>query len=367
MSTLSQFFVSDSSPDITTKSLSVSFFMVGGGGGGGSVTIAPSPLPSALLGAAGGGGGGAVIVGNSNFRFGVSYPIVIGAGGAEGSEGGHTKFSKYTAFGGGSGGSSSSPTIGNLSGFAPMFSPSGGGGVSQTTPSGGAARVPYCHMKNVQESRRSDPGTFSTVQWSPFVNPTAGCVEIDSSVFLFAGKGSNGNAGGPGSPSPAVYAGGGGGTSGYSNVVLSGQELASGIPGWVGFIGNVVGTNLFRNTPAPPTAAGSGGGAGYFGSPTSYTPAIGGAGAGNGSTSTITSTSGNAGGGGGGGGGAAVTPTIIFSSSSGGGGFISIRYPTAYSAATVTGTTTNPGVYVTPSPPAQIEYYWTGPGTITFN
>jgi hypothetical protein len=117
MSLLSQFFPSGggSSESLlsNTGAFTVDFLLVGGGGGGGSLNpcVFPATCASPCISlhpanaTAGGGGGGRVVqVIGARVQTGVSYPIVIGAGGAANSSGSSSKFSDFIAGGGANGG-----------------------------------------------------------------------------------------------------------------------------------------------------------------------------------------------------------------------------------------------------------------------
>ena len=243
----------------------VNFMVLGGGAGGGF---------GATSNRGGGGGAGSYFsIQNETVGSGVSYPIVIGAGGAVAFNGNSTSAFGKTAEGGGSGGYSSAP--GSRNGFD--GGSGGGGGGDYTADSG--------------------------------ITGTDGGTGLNGNAVAVAG----GKDGGGGilSPGSSASAGGGGGlgTTGFDGVTQSG-----GIPGDGGD-----GITWFNGI-----AYGGGGGGGYSGQTDGRYAAGGIGGGGDGAADAVQSATAGALGKGAGGGGGASANQIA---GAGGSGTVVIRYP----------------------------------------
>jgi len=221
MSLLSQFFPSGGGGQ------RVQFLLVGGGGGGGAAGCYISPGRQGYTGA--GGGGGQVVVGEDyEVVPGLSYPIVVGAGGAggcmyphqpspyilggwglPGTTGGNSCFGSVIAGGGGGGAggfdpTASFPTISGLVGGEGCPGGTGGGGSAATASSsilcnGGTATSTYPVGNTV---KFGSPGTAANNHYtegqgiigaSP-CGPTAPYVL--SAQITWAGGGGGNTAGG---------------------------------------------------------------------------------------------------------------------------------------------------------------------------
>lgn len=288
-------------PSIVPKP-NVDYVVVAGGGAGGTNAGA-------------GGGGGGFLQGTFTYVPGVTYSIVIGAGGAaatsasdtiNGSNGSNSTLFGYTVFGGGAGGS------GSAKGFS---GGSGGGTPSEATP---LTAVPGYYTGDV----------FTKGQgYSGGIGPS--------------GTGVTRSTGGGGGASQAGQNGNPGGTLGGTG--------GNGAPTLI------TGANIFL-------AGGGGGG--------SHTATIaqgglgGGGAAGKGSPTTASQTVGfngnvNTGGGGGGGGGGGAS--ISGYGGIGGSGIVILRHPTALPIASTTGS----NVLVTTTS-SNVVYQFYSSGTIQF-
>jgi len=194
-------------------------------------------------------------------------------------------------------------------------------------------------------------GSQNTTESVIYTGSTAGNKSATfSDTVIVPDKIISSNVGGLGAPSTGNGGEGGGGSFSAGNASPPSDAGGSG------------GDGLKCNCIGYPTLILGGGGSGGNGNAGPITPTQGGAGGGGaGGARQVSGSNGtaNTGGGGGGGGGSPVVPT---NGGSGGSGVVYIRYPTAYSAATVTGNTPatpQSGYYV---------YQWnSGPGSITFN
>jgi hypothetical protein len=230
---------------------SVEVLVVAGGGGG--------------SGHSSGGGGAGGLIYNTNYPVtpGVTYPIVVGAGGVI-SAGGATQ-----------------ATDGSNSQFGALVAR--GGGASGQGSTNGAGR---------------SGGSGAGASWS--------------STVVGQGIAGQGNAGGT-NPGPTSYLGGGGGGAGGP-----GRSAISSNPGQ----GGAGGPGLYFNISGTSTAyAGGGGGSGNYNSGTGGAGGVGGGGAGGNASGTINGVNGtaNTGGGGGGGGGSG-------DGSNGGSGIVIVKY-----------------------------------------
>lgn len=105
-----------------TNIYSADIYGVSGGGGGGSAE-------------GGGGGGGSFYTETTNLTTGISYSIIVGAGGALGSDGTNTSITSgiYTLDIGAGGGGGTNTSVGNNGIFGTDISGNGGGGAGNST------------------------------------------------------------------------------------------------------------------------------------------------------------------------------------------------------------------------------------------
>ena len=373
MSLLTQFYGSGGGGG---TGLPVEILLVGGGGGGGGA----APFTNA---GSGGGGSGQFLYGTYHFDYDKSVTVTIGAGGAGGTDpgsggtnwwgfaGGDSRFGYVVAYGGGGGGA------------AP------GSGFSQYNPnyrsnqnygsSGGVLAQPGGQFHVIMGSqplgaeyitRLGDFGGPRTIDSGDTNNSTESYALIHGFIsgrkttphgFIATGAG---NIGQP------TYAGGGGGAGGAPPGPISTYSVLGSITvnpsqsankyitnGGAGLPGSVIGY---------PTLEFAGGGGGGCPSPAvGAAPGDGQAGGGDGGAPApqggLTGGDATANSGSGGGGGANAGGPTGNNGGSGGSGVCIIRYPTEYSAATVSGNTP------TPAQPGYHVYRWNGPGSITFN
>jgi hypothetical protein len=215
----------------------VEYLVVAGGGGGGSTG-------GDGISGQGGGGAGGLLTSQIDANFGVTYPVIVGAGAAVGALNGSTSsFSTVVATGGGRGGSF---------GAAGLSGGSGGGGGGRTGASGGAGIA----------GQGSNGGASNT---SGFAGAAAGGggggageqgqAGIPSGSFGIGGRGGNGLVSTI-SGTSRYYAGGGGGMAstigGAGGLGGGGTGRSSGGPGDLGAGGNAT----------PNTGGGGGGGSG---------------------------------------------------------------------------------------------------------
>lgn len=348
MATLSQLFG-------TGNLIPIEVFAVGGGGGGSYITPGGSPP-----GRGNGGGAGMVLYSNTYAIVGKPYTITIGAGGAGGpapvsGAGGPGLPGSDTSFGGTAiayGGSGADILFGNNNVPTTLNFGSVGGG---TGPIAFDAQYTIPDPTSPPFSPISTPITSYK---STFLGNSLGFTATPTGFVARNGWVTRSTTG----AGPYTSGGGGAGSPGEFTVPgtpSSGNAIAG--RGGYGISGSVVGLT---------TTYGGGGGAGvsvvFTGPGTFALGQAGRDGGGGGGYNFPTPALANRGGGGGGGGyfqQFSPTPFIqVVAGGSGGSGFLFIRYPTAYSAATVVGnapTTAQPGYNV---------YAWTsGPGSITFN
>ena len=113
----------------------IDVFLVGGGGGGGAYNEGLSNSQQVMTGYGGGGGGGGYtsVATAVKLEAGISYSIIVGAGGSPGGNGGETSAFGTTAAGGSAGGDGAMYTIGA---GGDGGSNGGNGGASTTASSG---------------------------------------------------------------------------------------------------------------------------------------------------------------------------------------------------------------------------------------
>ena len=370
MSLLTQFYGSGGGGG---TGLPVEILLVGGGGGGAGT----GPLQNS---GSGGGGSGQFLYGTYHFDYDKSISVTIGAGGAGGFPpaqadlyglaGGDSRFGYIVAYG-------------------------GGGGSAGPDPFGGQYNPSYRSNQNYGSSGGVvvQPGAFKVIMGShplgaEFITRLGefgGPRNIDSSDSITSTEAYALNQGfitgrkttphgfiatGAGNLGKDSYAGGGGGAGGAPPGPITPYNVLGSITinptgpankyitnGGAGLPGSVIGY------PALEFAGGGGGGA-----PSTVSPPRAGDGqAGGGDGGRPAPLGGLAGGnatansGSGGGGAANAGSPTGNNGGSGGSGVCIIRYPTQYSAATVSGNTP------TPAQPGYYVYRWNGPGSITFN
>jgi hypothetical protein len=329
MSTLSQFFGRGGD-----KLVPVEIFAVGGGGGGAGGFSSPG---------AGGGGGGAglVIYDNKYFVVGKTYNISIGAGGASGGVGGNA------------GNNGSSTTI---------------DGIGLSAYGGGGAFQPYANANYIGSS-----GLILTSGLDLATSPTTFVRQynLGNVTYAFASDYAILTS----APNTTPRSGGGAFSMSPGNTVLVPSfpypiQVSRASRGGGGIDGRLIGYGSA-------TFAGGGGSGGTVTPPSAvYLGGFGSDGGGNGGDAAYTrftppttrfstpgtNASANTGGGGGGGGAGSGPGTQGSPGGSGGSGVLFIRYPTAFTAATVTGNAP------TPAQSGYHVYRWnSGPGTISFN
>lgn len=372
MSLLTQFYGSGGGGG---TGLPVEILLVGGGGGGGGV--------AAFQGAgSAGGGSGQFLYGTYHFDYDKSVTVTIGAGGAGGTgpgapnfyglAGGDSKFGYVVAYGGGGG--SKGPDSG-FSQYDPTYRS------NQNYGSSGGVLMPATGFKVVMGSqplgaeyitRLGEYGGPRTVDSSDGPVTTEAYALIHGFISGRKTTPHGFIATGAGNLAPPTAGGGGGGGAGGappgpigpynifgsigSNPSAPNDKYITN--GGAGLPGSVIGY---------PTLEFAGGGGG--GSQSSVSPSRAGDGAAGGGDGgrpaplggTLTGGNATANSGSGGGGAANAGAPTISAGGNGGSGVCIIRYPTQYSAATVSGNTP------TPAQPGYYVYRWNGPGSITFN
>lgn len=370
MSLLTQFYGSGGGGG---TGLPVEILLVGGGGGGAGT----GPLQNS---GSGGGGSGQFLYGTYHFDYDKSVTVTIGAGGAGGFgpaaadlyglAGGDSRFGYVVAYGGGGGGVGPDPGFAQ---YAPDYRSNqnygSSGGVVQAP--GGFKVVMGSHPLGAEYITRlgdyggprtiDDNNTNSSTESYALNHGFISGRKITPHGFIATGAGNLGKD---------SYAGGGGGAGGAPPGPITPYNVLGSITinptgpankyitnGGAGLPGSVIGY------PALEFAGGGGGGA-----PSTVSPPRAGDGqAGGGDGGRPAPLGGLAGGnatansGSGGGGAANAGSPTGNNGGSGGSGVCIIRYPTQYSAATVSGNTP------TPAQPGYYVYRWNGPGSITFN
>lgn len=366
MSTLSQFFPSGGG------GIPVEVFLVGGGGGGGN--------SGGSLYRGCGGGSGQVLYGLYTFDYGKELNVTIGSGGrgsdysdaqvpepVYGQPGTPSKFGALVAHGGGGGGGGVLPGGQWQPQYTDVQNYGSSGGTFSYQPTFTAVCVNY--PKGAEFIMRQID-QYGPIPSSTEAAGSGGVERYGMQNGMIVGRRLTANgwiATGAGNHTGGSIGAGGGGSGGHPNNStdsvtdwlgqISGQStewLATGGQGtpasWIGYT-SLEFAGGGGGATGGPTAAGLGRAGGGDGGYAPYST--------NGAGSDATANSGS--GGGGGFSGSPNTAPYYNPGGDGGSGCCIIRYPTQYSAATVTGTTTTPtqgGYYV---------YRWNGNGTITFN